>query len=329
LVSVHPPMTPIAVSALMARPRSSRVMSRSSRVRLTNCAMRSMAQSQGLSSHWRLPAARYLTCVSRRSFMRFAALGATTCVAGAASAADDKLLQQLIDQNQSGSFGLGFDSASRTITMPKASLPTLSPSSAQTTEQAIGRYEGIVSRGGWAAVPPVERLRLGNRNPSVRALRQRLILSVAEWGLSDASFAAYDGAQLVAVMPLQIQAANKRVASSGWGLAGPALAPSLAGPRRAAVLSAMLERAGQVARDLGAATIEVGRSRRRRSRWRCSDSVTRASSAKAPRSLCRLRVPSVRNCSSYVRHSSTGAKGGGHLSVRGASNGEPDTPHGR
>ena len=105
------------------------------------------------------------------------ALGAATCLVRAAAAADDRLLQQLIDQNQSGDFGQGFDSASRTITMPKASLPTLSPTSAQTTEQAIARYEGIVSRGGWTAVPPVERLRLGNRNPSVRALRQRLIVS--------------------------------------------------------------------------------------------------------------------------------------------------------
>jgi murein L,D-transpeptidase YcbB/YkuD len=116
--------------------------------------------------------------MNRRAFLRAAAaVGATAGLARAASAADDRLLQQLIDQNQSGDFGLGFDSASRTITMPKASLPTLSPSSAQTTEQAIVRYEGIVSRGGWKAVPPVERLRLGNRNPSVRALRQRLILS--------------------------------------------------------------------------------------------------------------------------------------------------------
>ena len=45
---------------------------------------------------------------------------------------------------------------------------------AQTTEQAIQRYEGIVARGGWPNVPPTERLRLGNRHPSVVPLRKRL-----------------------------------------------------------------------------------------------------------------------------------------------------------
>ena len=58
--------------------------------------------------------------------------------------------------------------------MPKASLPTLSPSTVQTTEQAIGQYEAIVARGGWPSVPPSQALRLGNRQPSVQALRQRL-----------------------------------------------------------------------------------------------------------------------------------------------------------
>lgn len=116
--------------------------------------------------------------VSRRAFVRaVGAATATACLARAAAAADDRLLQMLIEQNQNGDFGQGFDSASRTIKMPKASLPTLSPSTAQTTEQAIARYEDVIARGGWPQVPPVERLRLGNRNPSVRALRQRLMAS--------------------------------------------------------------------------------------------------------------------------------------------------------
>ena len=116
--------------------------------------------------------------VSRRTFVRTAAaVGATACLARAARAAEDPLVQMLIQQNQNVEFGQSFDSASRTITMPKASLPTLSPSTAQTTEQAIARYEDIVAKGGWPQVPPVERLRLGNRNPSVRALRQRLMAS--------------------------------------------------------------------------------------------------------------------------------------------------------
>lgn len=114
--------------------------------------------------------------ISRRRLV--AGLGAAGAVgiAGAAAALDDPL-QTLIEHNQGGDFGAGFDAAPRTITMPKASLPTLSPATAQTTEVAIARYEGIVARGGWPAVPPVDRLRLGNRHPSVKAMRARLMAS--------------------------------------------------------------------------------------------------------------------------------------------------------
>jgi murein L,D-transpeptidase YcbB/YkuD len=91
--------------------------------------------------------------------------------------AEDKVLEALIDQNQKRGFGQGFDSASRTIHMPQASLPTLSASTVDTTAQAIGQYEGILARGGWPTVPPVERLRLGNKHPSVVALRKRLMVS--------------------------------------------------------------------------------------------------------------------------------------------------------
>ena len=92
-------------------------------------------------------------------------------------AAEDKALQALIDQNQRRELGQDFDSASRTIHMPKASLPTLSPSTVDTTARAIGRYEAIVAGGGWPKVPPTDRLRLGNRHPSVVALRKRLIVA--------------------------------------------------------------------------------------------------------------------------------------------------------
>jgi murein L,D-transpeptidase YcbB/YkuD len=110
---------------------------------------------------------------------RRALLGRLGMALGAAALArpvfaEDATLQALIDQNQKRDLGQEFDSASRTIHMPKASLPTLSPSTADTTEQAIGLYEGIASRGGWPLVPPTDRLRLGNRHPSVVALRQRL-----------------------------------------------------------------------------------------------------------------------------------------------------------
>lgn len=87
--------------------------------------------------------------------------------------ADDLALQALIDQ-QLNNFGQGFDSTSRTIHMPKASTPTLAPSAAAMTEQAIKQYEAIVARGGWPSMPLSDRLRLGTRHPSIVSLRQRL-----------------------------------------------------------------------------------------------------------------------------------------------------------
>jgi len=115
----------------------------------------------------------------RRMFLNLlgAGLAAGGAWVGRAGAAEDNTLQALIDQNQRRELGQDFDSASRTIHMPKASLPTLSPSTMETTAQAIARYEAILSSGGWPKVPPTDRLRLGNRHPSVMPLRKRLIIA--------------------------------------------------------------------------------------------------------------------------------------------------------
>ena len=83
------------------------------------------------------------------------------------------MLDQLM--KQSGDLGEGFDAASRTLQMPKSSLPTLSPATVQTTEQAIPAYEALVARGGWGHIPPTDKLRVGIRHPSVVPMRQRLM----------------------------------------------------------------------------------------------------------------------------------------------------------
>ncbi|HMK80736.1 MAG TPA: hypothetical protein VK438_13860, partial [Xanthobacteraceae bacterium] len=74
---------------------------------------------------------------------------AASAAATAARAQSEDPLQQLIQQNQSSDTGQGFDAASRTIKMPKASLPTLTAQNIPTTEAAIARYEAIVTAGGW------------------------------------------------------------------------------------------------------------------------------------------------------------------------------------
>jgi len=128
---------------------------------------------------------------SRRSVLR--GLARATALAGGGLAAtrafgQDAALQALIDQNQGNDFGQGFDSGSRTIQMPKASLPMLSPATVQHTEQAIAQFDGIVAKGGWPEVAQSDRLRLGARHPAVIALRQRLTVSGdldANAGVSD------------------------------------------------------------------------------------------------------------------------------------------------
>jgi murein L,D-transpeptidase YcbB/YkuD len=114
----------------------------------------------------------------RRAFLTLA--GAATIAAAAGrpgvGRADDQL-DALMGDTQRGDFGQGFDDASRTVHMPKATEPTVSAATAQTTEQAIERYAAIVARGGWPRVPAVTQLRLGDRHPSVTDLRARLAVS--------------------------------------------------------------------------------------------------------------------------------------------------------
>ncbi len=116
----------------------------------------------------------------RRAFLARLAGVATLAAAGwsaRAAAADDSTLDALIGDTQHGEFGQTFDEASRTIHMPKASEPTVSAATAQTTDQAIDRYAAIIGRGGWPQVPSAGVLRLGDRHPSVTELRARLVAS--------------------------------------------------------------------------------------------------------------------------------------------------------
>jgi len=94
-----------------------------------------------------------------------------------AASAEDQALETLMGDAQRGDLGQGFDDASRTVHMPKASEPTVSAATVQTTEQAIDRYAAIVGRGGWPRVPAVTQLRLGDRHPGVNDLRARLAAS--------------------------------------------------------------------------------------------------------------------------------------------------------
>src|ERR1700690_871722 len=123
-----------------------------------------------------------MSSLTRRSFLASASAGfaASVFVRGVRAAEDktpDEMLDELIRENQENGIGSGFDNASRNVKLPKKSLPTLPPSTAETTQTSIAQYEAIVAKGGWPEVPPAEALRVGVRSPVVPALRERLAIA--------------------------------------------------------------------------------------------------------------------------------------------------------
>jgi len=121
-----------------------------------------------------------MSAITRRSFLATAATGlAAGAFARAARAAEgqtsDQMLDELMRENQENGLGSGFDNSSRNVRLPKKSLPTLSPSTAETTQTSIAQYETIVTKGGWPDIPAwADGLRVGAKGPAVPALRRRL-----------------------------------------------------------------------------------------------------------------------------------------------------------
>jgi murein L,D-transpeptidase YcbB/YkuD len=115
---------------------------------------------------------------TRRTFLATAgaSLAAGTLARAAEDQTPDQMLDELMRENQDSGLGSGFDSASRNVKLPKKSLPTLSPSTAETTQASIAQYETIVAKGGWPEVPAGE-LRVGAKGPAVPALRTRLSIA--------------------------------------------------------------------------------------------------------------------------------------------------------
>jgi hypothetical protein len=95
----------------------------------------------------------FMRAPTRRSFLASAAGLAGAVMAQRAGAVEsqtpDQMLDELIRENQENGLGSGFDNASRNVRLPKKSLPTLSPSTAETTQTSIAQYEAIVAKGGW------------------------------------------------------------------------------------------------------------------------------------------------------------------------------------
>ena len=205
----------------------------------------------------------------RRGFLRLAGAAALSGAFARAAAAEDAALDRLIGDTQHGGFGQNFDDASRTIRMPRATEPTVSAATAQTTEKAIDRYADIVARGGWPSVPSVSVLRVGDRHAAVPVLRARLAVS----GDIDPNAAGND------IYNSYVEAAVRRFqARHGLTIDGVIRPETLAAinvpaPTRLGQLKINVTRlralSANLARATWSATFRRRASKRSRMAWRC------------------------------------------------------------
>src|ERR1700688_4224344 len=151
-----------------------------------------------------------MSAITRRSFLTTAATGlAAGAFARAARAADgqtsDQMLDELMRENQENGLGSGFDNSSRNVRLPKKSLPTLSPSTAETTQTSIAQYEAIVAKGGWPEVSATaDGLRVGAKGPAVPPFRRRLSIA-GDLELNSGDPAVFDSYVDAAVRRLQVR----------------------------------------------------------------------------------------------------------------------------
>ncbi|MBX3569649.1 MAG: L,D-transpeptidase family protein [Rhizobiaceae bacterium] len=111
---------------------------------------------------------------SRRSFLSGSAALAAALVAGKASAQD--AVTDILNSSRRGNWDDQFDAVSQAGDV-QSRLPIFSPQTISYVQQAIGRYQGIVTAGGWPDVPATKKLQLGVIDPDVEALRRRLMVS--------------------------------------------------------------------------------------------------------------------------------------------------------
>jgi len=135
--------------------------------------------------------------VSRRTLLRSALSAGAAAIAAPVLAQDT--MNDLINARGRGTWDDQFDAqVSRTAGGTVSNTPILSPQSVSNIQQAISQYQQIVSSGGWPQVNAQPgRLRLGVVDPSVQALRQRLMIvgdMPREAGISSSFDSYVDGA---------------------------------------------------------------------------------------------------------------------------------------
>ena len=112
------------------------------------------------------------TVLTRRSFtqgLALAGFGAVVAPVGLAQAAPGGFGEQ-------AEWVQRYDDGGASAPV-RATTPLLSAQTVTATEQAIGQYQDLATRGGWRPVPAGQTLKVGSRGPAVTALRQRLTIT--------------------------------------------------------------------------------------------------------------------------------------------------------
>jgi len=112
---------------------------------------------------------------SRRLFLSGSAALAAALVAGRASAQD--AVDSILSSSRRGNWDDQFDAVSVQTSEIQSRQPIFSQQTVAYVQQAIGRYQNIVSAGGWPEVPATKKLQLGVIDPDVEVLRKRLMVS--------------------------------------------------------------------------------------------------------------------------------------------------------
>ncbi|MBO9657053.1 murein L,D-transpeptidase [Agrobacterium sp. SOY23] len=135
--------------------------------------------------------------VSRRALLRSAVSVGAAALAAPAFA--QNALNDLMGSSRRGNWDDQFDAnTSRSAVGVVSNNPVLGREAPVYMQQAIMQYQQIVQNGGWPEVPTSQqRLQIGVSDPSVQALRQRLMVSgdlPREAGISSAFDSYVDGA---------------------------------------------------------------------------------------------------------------------------------------
>ena len=113
--------------------------------------------------------------VSRRNFVLGSAAAGAALIPGAAMA--QNALGELLNAPTRGNWDDQFDTRGSNMRQVASNSPVFSPSTIQSTGDAINGYTQIVQMGGWPNVPDSQTLRLGVQSQAVSALRQRLAIA--------------------------------------------------------------------------------------------------------------------------------------------------------